>query len=54
MRKEKIDQENALENEQELLYNTLGKQMDQLNDEKRYKTFRKLTQFSSAVRSEFP
>lgn len=35
MRKEKIDQENQLENEQELLFNTLGKQMDQLNNEKR-------------------
>ncbi|VDM75729.1 unnamed protein product [Strongylus vulgaris] len=35
MRKEKIDQENALEHEQELLFNTLGKQMDQLNQEKR-------------------
>ncbi|PIO65865.1 hypothetical protein TELCIR_12443 [Teladorsagia circumcincta] len=34
MRKEKIDQENALEHEQELLFNTLGKQMDQLNQEK--------------------
>ena len=39
MRKEKIDQENALEHEQELLFNTLGKQMDQLNNEKRLKVF---------------
>lgn len=35
MRKEKIDQENALENEQEMLYNTLGKQMEHLNSDKR-------------------
>ncbi|KAE9419303.1 hypothetical protein Angca_009184 [Angiostrongylus cantonensis] len=35
MRREKIDQENALEHEQELLFNTLGKQMDQLSQEKR-------------------
>ncbi|CAJ0583077.1 unnamed protein product, partial [Mesorhabditis spiculigera] len=35
MRREKIDQENALETEQEMLYNTLGKQLDQLNTDKK-------------------
>ena len=36
LRAEKIDQENALEHEQELLFNTLGKQLDQINSEKKY------------------
>lgn len=35
LRKEKVDQENALEHEAELLFNTLGKKMHQLNIEKR-------------------
>lgn len=35
LRREKVDLENALEHEQESLFNTLGKRMDQLEAEKR-------------------
>uniref|UniRef100_A0A915ACX5 Uncharacterized protein n=1 Tax=Parascaris univalens TaxID=6257 RepID=A0A915ACX5_PARUN len=36
LRREKVDLENALEHEQEQLFNTLGKRMDQLEAEKRF------------------
>lgn len=35
LRREKVDLENSLEHEQEALFNTLGKRMDQLEAEKR-------------------
>lgn len=35
LRAEKVDHESALEQEQELLINTLGKRMSQMNEEKR-------------------
>lgn len=35
LRREKVDLENSLEQEQEALFNTLGKRMDQLEAEKR-------------------